>query len=158
MKYISSVTRVERLLDWPREREIGDGWQEVDMSVNFITHTFHPKALISTHSFIVLVSCPCLPISRGTGFMSLQIPLTHEPRDLVPNLLCERNTALAPQNTVFASYASVEQVVVMSDRRSNVPKAIVTDVGLFIGWTAQRRSQCNQRAQIQTNATVHWET
>ncbi|KAB8202289.1 hypothetical protein BDV34DRAFT_201225 [Aspergillus parasiticus] len=177
MEYTPSVTGVERLLDWPREREIEGGWQEVDMSVNLITHTFHPKALILPRSFIVLVICACLPLSRGTGFMTIQIPLTSEPGYLVPNLLRERITALAPRNTVFASYASVEQVVVMSDRvewtmatTSNaggaipqwiqrswmlggVPKAIVADVGLFIGWVAQRRSQCNQRAQKQTNAT-----
>lgn len=109
--------------------------------------------------------------------MTVQIPLTSEPGYLVPNLLRERITALAPRNTVFASYASVEHVVVMSDRvewtmatTSNasgaipqwiqrswmlggVPKAIVADVGLFIGWMAQRRSQRNQRAQKQTNAT-----
>ncbi|KAB8215995.1 hypothetical protein BDV33DRAFT_194734 [Aspergillus novoparasiticus] len=166
MEYTPSVTGVKRLLDWPREREI-EGWQEVDMSVNLITHTFHPKALIFPRSFIVLVICACLPLSRGTGFMTIQIPLASEPGI----------TALAPRNTVFASHASVEQVVVMSDRvewtmatTSNaggaipqwiqrswtlggVPKAIVADVGLFIGWVAQRRSQCNQRAQKQTNAT-----
>ncbi|KAE8378229.1 hypothetical protein BDV26DRAFT_262006 [Aspergillus bertholletiae] len=175
MEYTPSVTGVERLLDWPREREIEGGWREVDMSVNLITHTFHPTTLISPRSFIVLVICAALPISRGKGFVTIQIPLSGKLGGSAPNLLRERITALAPQNTVFASYASVEQVVVMSDKvewtmatTSNaggaipqwiqrswtlggVPKAIVADVGLFIAWMAQRRSQCNQRAHIQTN-------
>ncbi|KAE8364199.1 hypothetical protein BDV27DRAFT_145510 [Aspergillus caelatus] len=153
MEYTSSVTRVERLLDWPREREIEGGWQEVDMSVNLITHTLHPKALISTHSFIVLVICACLPISRGTGFMTIRIPLTHEPGGLVPNLLRERNTALAPQKylvmsdrvewamaTTSNAGGAIAQWIQRSWTLGGDPKAIVADVGLFIGWTAQKRS------------------
>ncbi|KAE8160575.1 hypothetical protein BDV40DRAFT_290007 [Aspergillus tamarii] len=158
MEYTSSVTRVERLLHWPQEREIEGGWQGVDMSVNLITHTFNPKALVSTQSFIVLVICACFPIFRCTGFITIQNSLTHESGDLVPNLLCERDTASAPQNTVFASYASVGKAIATTSNAGGanpqwiqrswtlggVPKAIVADVGLFIGWTAQRRSQCNQ--------------
>ncbi|KAE8348372.1 hypothetical protein BDV28DRAFT_94023 [Aspergillus coremiiformis] len=166
MEYTPSVTGVDRLLEWTTEREVEGGWQEVEMCVNLITHTFHPTILISPRSFIVLAISACLPISRGEGFMTVQIPLTLEPADSAPSLVREKVIASAPRNTIFASYASVEQVVAISDRvewtmattsdaggaipqwiqRSwtlgGVPKAIVADVGLFIDWTTQKRSQC----------------
>ncbi|KAB8068346.1 hypothetical protein BDV29DRAFT_71649 [Aspergillus leporis] len=98
--------------------------------------------------------------------MTVQIPLTCEPAGSIPNILRGKITASVPQNTFFASYASVEQAVAVTDQvewtmatTSNaggaipqwvqrswtlggVPKAIVADVGLFIGWIGRRRPQC----------------
>ncbi|KAF7596168.1 hypothetical protein BBP40_003067 [Aspergillus hancockii] len=165
MEYTPSVMGVERLLEWSTESEIEGGWQEVEMCVNLITHTFHPTALISPRSFIILAISAYLPTSRGKGFMTIQIPLSYEPTGSTPHILRGKIAASVPRNTIFASYASVEQIVAISDQvewimatTSNaggaipqwvqrswtfggVPKAIVADVGLFIGWMGQKRSQ-----------------
>ncbi|PWY77172.1 hypothetical protein BO94DRAFT_568169 [Aspergillus sclerotioniger CBS 115572] len=158
-EYTPSVTAVERLLDWPSETDVGGGWTRVDVHVNLITHTFHPTALIAPRSFIVLV----LSADRGRdgGFVTIQIPLA---ADSSPEPIRQKITASAPQNAIFASYASVEEVVAGSEglqwtmattsdaggaiprwiQRSwtmgGVPKAVVADVGLFLGWTARRRA------------------
>lgn len=131
--------------------------------VNLITHTFQPTFLISPRSFISLVISADLP--DGRGFVTVQIPLTRHPADSMPADLRQKIISSVPQNTIFAAYASVEQVVVLpsgelewtmattSDaggsipqwlQRSwtmgGVPKAVVGDVGLFIGWTGRKRS------------------
>ncbi|KAK1140641.1 hypothetical protein N8T08_010038 [Aspergillus melleus] len=128
-----------------------------------ITHTFHPTALISPRFFISLSISARHSEQTASGFVTVQIPLTHR-RGLVPDALRAKITASAPRGTIFASYASVEQVVSAEGRvewtmattsdaggaipqwvqRSwtlgGVPKAIVADVGLFIAWTARRRT------------------
>lgn len=94
----------------------------------------------------------------------MQIPLTHQPADSIPEDLRKKITSSVPRDTVFAAYASVEQVVSLPTgelewimattsnagglipqwvQRSwtlgGVPKAVVADVGLFIGWTGRNR-------------------
>lgn len=128
-----------------------------------ITHTFHPTVLISPRSFISLSITAHLPEQFAPGFVTVQIPLAHH-QDGLPDALRAKITASAPRSAIFASYASVEQVVAGADRlewtmattsdaggaiprwiqRSwilgGVPKAIVADVGLFVAWTARRRT------------------
>ncbi|OOF93680.1 hypothetical protein ASPCADRAFT_7253 [Aspergillus carbonarius ITEM 5010] len=149
-EYTPSVTAVERLLEWPSETDIG---------VNLITHTFHPTALIAPRSFIVLVVSA--DRDRDDGFVTIQIPLA---ADSSPESIRQKITTSAPRNAIFASYASVEEVVAASEglqwtmattsdaggaipqwvQRSwtmgGVPRAVVADVGLFLGWTARRRA------------------
>lgn len=113
--------------------------------------------------------------------MTVQIPLTVERTGAIPPEIREKIASTAPRNAVFASYASVEQVVSLptpgvtsnSDASAGtgdanqlewtmattsdaggaiprwiqrswtmggIPKAIVADVGYFIGWTAQQRN------------------
>ncbi|PYI10537.1 hypothetical protein BO78DRAFT_204026 [Aspergillus sclerotiicarbonarius CBS 121057] len=158
-EYTPSVTAVERLLEWPSEPDVDGGWARVDLHVNMITHTFHPTALIAPRSFIVLVVSA--DRVRDQGFVTVQIPLA---ADSSPESVRQKITASAPRNAIFGSYASVEQVVAASEglqwtmattsdaggaiprwiQRSwtmgGVPKAVVADVGLFLGWTARRRA------------------
>ncbi|PWY69591.1 hypothetical protein BO70DRAFT_390154 [Aspergillus heteromorphus CBS 117.55] len=157
MEYTPSVSAVKTLLEWPSAQEL-----EQELDVVMITHTFHPTALIAPRSFIVLVVSTDRP---ARGFVTVQIPLTVAPAG--SDLDSWRNTisASAPRNTIFASYASVEQVLATPDglewmvattsdaggaipqwiQRSwtmgGVPKAVVADVGLFLGWTARNRSR-----------------
>ncbi|RAL06263.1 SRPBCC family protein [Aspergillus ibericus CBS 121593] len=159
MDYTPSVTAVERLMEWPSEIDVDGGWSRVDVHVNMITHTFHPTALIAPRSFIVLVVSA--DRDRDQGFVTVQIPLTV---DSSPQSVRQKIAASAPRNAIFASYASVEQVVAAPEglqwtmattsdaggaiprwiQRSwtmgGVPKAVVADVGLFLGWTARRRA------------------
>lgn len=129
-----------------------------------ITHTFHPAVLISPRTFISLVISANLPGS--TGFMTVQIPLAYKQADSVPNNLREKITSSTSQNTIFAAYASVERVVSLSTdalewtmattsdagglipqwiqrnwTMGGVPRAVVADVGLFIGWTKCKRKK-----------------
>ncbi|RHZ43091.1 SRPBCC family protein, partial [Aspergillus thermomutatus] len=78
---------------------------------NIITHTFHPTALIAPRIFISLVISADLPSPIPQGFMTVQIPLTAEPTGAIPNEIREKVASTAPRNAVFASYASVEQVL-----------------------------------------------
>ncbi|KAF7118069.1 hypothetical protein CNMCM5793_007455 [Aspergillus hiratsukae] len=111
MAYTPTVTSVERLLEWPTEGEIEGGWRQVGMHVNIITHTFHPTVLVAPRTFISLVISADLPISAPQGFMTVQIPLTVNPTSEIPQEIREKIASTAPRNAVFASYASVEQVV-----------------------------------------------
>lgn len=161
-----------------------------------LTHTFQPQALISPRTFIGLIISgflpPTSPITESNGWVTIQIPLAHEPVDTIPQGIREKIASSAPKNTIFASYASIERLVSLSapgrsvntgngntDNEGNlavtrtwsqsrrkvewtlatttdpggsvpqwvqrswmfggVPKAVVKDVGLFIGWTAQKR-------------------
>ncbi|KAF4210416.1 hypothetical protein CNMCM8980_004081 [Aspergillus fumigatiaffinis] len=187
MAYTPSVTSVERLLEWPTEGEIEGGWRQVGMHVNIVTHTFHPTALIAPRTFISLVISADLPNFDRQAFMTVQIPLASKPTDAIPHEIREKVTSAAPRNAVFASYASVEQVVSVPtpavtsnpDARGRtgdanqlewtmattsdaggaiprwiqrswtmggVPKAIVADVGYFISWTDQQRSNISHSA------------
>ncbi|KAL1968490.1 hypothetical protein VTN77DRAFT_1700 [Rasamsonia byssochlamydoides] len=196
MAYTPSVTAVEHLLEWPIQAELEGGWRNVNIHVNLITHTFHPSALISPRTFISLVISALLPgtTSSQKGFLTVQIPLTHDPSTQasdspLPDSLREQIRSTTPKSTIFASYASVERVVSLPpgdapspatnnnshsskshDDRSRrriewimattsdagglipqwvqrswtmggVPKAVVADVGLFLGWTARQRKK-----------------
>lgn len=79
--------------------------------VNIITHTFHPTTLIAPRTFISLVISADLPNFVRQGFMTVQIPLAAKPTDAIPDEIREKVASAAPRNAVFASYASVEQVV-----------------------------------------------
>ncbi|PYI13387.1 hypothetical protein BO99DRAFT_407556 [Aspergillus violaceofuscus CBS 115571] len=169
MEYTPSVTAVETLLQWPSQPAIEGGWQRVDIHVNVITHTFHPRLLIAPRTFIVLVVSADQP-SDQSGFVTVQIPLSLnvEPAETLPDLLCAV-TAAQPPNAILAAYASVEQVLftppetdtdiatwtmaTTSDaggaipswlQRSwtlgGAPRAVVADVGLFMRWVASNRS------------------
>ncbi|PYH81388.1 hypothetical protein BO82DRAFT_354622 [Aspergillus uvarum CBS 121591] len=169
MEYTPSVTAVETLLQWPSQSVIEGGWQRVDIHVNVITHTFHPRLLIAPRTFIVLVVSADRP-SDQSGFVTVQIPLslTVEPVETLPDLL-SAVTAAQPPNAILAAYMSVEQVLftppetdfdvvtwtmaTTSDaggaipswvQRSwtlgGAPKAVVADVGLFMRWVASKRS------------------
>ncbi|EAW11806.1 SRPBCC family protein [Aspergillus clavatus NRRL 1] len=108
--YTPSVAALNRLLDWPIEPEI-DGWERVVMQVNLITHKFHPSVLISPRTFISLLVSADLPDPVAKGFVTVQIPLTADPVETIPRALREKIAASAPRNAIFASYASVEQVL-----------------------------------------------
>lgn len=160
------------------------------LSVNLITHTFHPSALISPRSFISLTisaaydsrpTLPCQPPSQPyethsccQGFLTVQIPL-HPAASSTPQALHQKITSSVPKRTIFANYASIERFELLpaatptgqsSAERSRiawtmattsdaggsipqwvqrswalggVPRAVVADVGLFIGWTMRRR-------------------
>ena len=130
--------------------------------VNLITHTFHPTALIAPRTFLVLAISADRDRDGEESFVTVQIPLAAR-SDTVPAAVREKIAAATSRRTVFASYASVERVcrrdgriewtmattseaggsipqwVQRSWTLGGVPKAIVADVGLFIGWTAGRR-------------------
>lgn len=99
------------------------------------------------------------------GFITLQIPLRSDPSS-TPSSLQQKIASSAPRRTIFANYASVERVSLLpAEPRSiewtmattsdaggsipqwvqrnwtlgGVPRAVVADVGLFIGWTMRRR-------------------
>lgn len=131
--------------------------------------------LISPRTFISLVISAILPATEEQGFLTVQIPLTHDPAaqasdSPLPDSLRDRIRSTTPKNTIFASYASVERVrslppnngsngrniewtmattsdagglipqwVQRSWTMGGVPKAVVADVGLFLGWTARQR-------------------
>lgn len=135
--------------------------------VNVITHTFN--ALISPRTFLNLIITADHPSSSESesdtpsGFITVQVPLNFDPKHSIPDALRDRIIQSAPKNTIFAAYASVEQISLDSDevewtmattsdaggaipqwiQRSwnmgGVPKAVVADVGLFIGWMQGRR-------------------
>ncbi|EAW19416.1 SRPBCC family protein [Aspergillus fischeri NRRL 181] len=173
MAYTPSVTSVERLLEWPTEGEIEGGWRQVGMH--------------APRTFISLVISADLPNFVHQGFMTVQIPLAAKPTDAIPHEIREKVASVAPRNAVFASYASVEQVVSVptpavasnphargrtgdanqqewtmattsyaggaiprwiqrSWTMGGVPKAIVADVGYFISWTGQQRSNISDSA------------
>ncbi|RAL15669.1 SRPBCC family protein [Aspergillus homomorphus CBS 101889] len=156
MEYTPSVSAVETLLEWPTQTEIEGGWQRV------IVH--------APRSFIVLVVSADRPGGDQSGFMTVQIPLSPEaePADALPDL-CRAISAAQPSKAVLASYSSVEQVsptrsdavtdavtwtmattseaggaipgwVQRSWTLGGAPKAVVADVGLFLGWTSRKRS------------------
>lgn len=170
-------------------------------AVNMITHTFKPGALVSPRSFISLVISaaeqddhPSSESPPSQAFYTVQIPLTHDPsvqasKAPLSDAVRSQIQSVAPKNTVFASYASVERVLSRSGedtaaaaaaaagpshhddevnqrkviewtmattsdagglvpqwvQRSwtmgGVPKAVVADVGLFLGWTAKKRAK-----------------
>ncbi|KAL5364641.1 hypothetical protein BJX96DRAFT_137725 [Aspergillus floccosus] len=160
MDYTPSVSAVDTLMVWP-EVDV-DGWRGVEMQVNLITHTFHPTALIAPRTFLVLAISADRDRDGEGSFVTVQIPLAAR-SDTVPAAVREKIAAATSRRTVFASYASVERVcrrdgriewtmattseaggsipqwVQRSWTLGGVPKAIVADVGLFIGWTAGRR-------------------
>ncbi|KAJ5903826.1 hypothetical protein N7504_006209 [Penicillium tannophilum] len=180
MDYTPSVTGVERLLEWSRnetgEVEI-DGlfFKDMDVEINLITHTFHPGALIAPRSFISLTISAAYDnpqLAQGApskGFVTVQIPLQSTPSS-TPDDLHQRIVSAVPKRTIFANYASVEQVNLLPPGDSGpssiewtmattsdaggsipqwvqrnwtmggVPRAVVADVGLFIGWTMRRRT------------------
>ncbi|KAJ5806235.1 uncharacterized protein N7503_003837 [Penicillium pulvis] len=180
MDYTPSVTGVERLLQWSRnetgEVEV-DGlvFKDVDVEINLITHTFHPGALIAPRSFISLTISAAYDnpqLAQGApskGFVTVQIPLQSNPSS-TPDDLHQKIVSAVPKRTIFANYASVEQVNLLppgdngpsriewtmattSDAGGSipqwvqrnwtmggVPRAVVADVGLFIGWTMRRRT------------------
>jgi hypothetical protein len=103
--------------------------------------------------------------SPRKGFITVQIPLKADPSS-TPSGIHQKITSSAPRRTVFANYASVERVALLptepqtiewtmattSDAGGSipqwvqrnwtlggVPRAVVADVGLFIGWTMRRR-------------------
>lgn len=103
------------------------------------------------------------------GFVTVQIPLQSTPSS-TPDDLHQRIVSAVPKRTIFANYASVEQVNLLPPGDSGpssiewtmattsdaggsipqwvqrnwtmggVPRAVVADVGLFIGWTMRRRT------------------
>lgn len=218
MEYTPSVSGVERLLEWSGEeiREVevqGVLFKGVEIegepilylsvynanmvSVNLITHTFHPSALISPRSFISLTisaaydkspNAPKTQTQPGQktkqptkGFLTVQIPISAA-KSTTPADLHQKITSSVPRKTIFANYASIERVTLLSSPATTtatatattetpcpqtiewtmattsdaggsipqwvqrnwtlggVPKAVVADVGLFIGWTMRRRS------------------
>ncbi|KAJ5553010.1 hypothetical protein N7494_002388 [Penicillium frequentans] len=180
MDYTPSVTGVERLLEWSRnetgEVEV-DGlvFKDVDAEINLITHTFHPDALIAPRSFISLTISAAYDNPQqaqgapSKGFVTVQIPLQSTPSS-TPDDLHQKVVSSVPKRTIFANYASVEQVNLLPPGDSGpsriewtmattsdaggsipqwvqrnwtmggVPRAVVADVGLFIGWTMRRRT------------------
>ncbi|PKX90855.1 SRPBCC family protein [Aspergillus novofumigatus IBT 16806] len=167
MAYTPSVTSVERLLEWPTEGR--------------------SRGLDSPRTFISLVISADLLNFDRQAFMTVQIPLASKPTDAIPHEIREKVASAAPRNAVFASYASVEQVVSVptpavtsnpdargrtgdanqlewtmattSDAGGAIPrwiqrswtmggvaKAIVADVGYFISWTDQQRSNISDSA------------
>ncbi|KAL4889271.1 hypothetical protein BDV59DRAFT_210455 [Aspergillus ambiguus] len=140
MAYTPSVTAVDTLLSWPEQREIDGGWGAVEMQVNMITHTFHPTALISPRTFLVLaVSADRVDSDGDTqipSFVTVQIPLVAQSAsesesdsgsDSVPVALREKIATAAPRRAVFASYASVERVVCRDrDRTGDVEWTMAT--------------------------------
>ncbi|KAJ5936350.1 Serine-threonine protein kinase 19 [Penicillium verhagenii] len=184
MEYTPSVTSVDRLLAWERtqtgEVEVnGLIYKDIDVEINLITHTFHPSAMISPRSFISLTisasyDCPLQPdeLLRGLpsrGFITIQIPLCWD-ESSTPEDIRQKISFVSPKKTIFANYASVEQVnhltpredrtsriewtmATTSDAKGKIPKwvqrnwtlggvprAVVADVGLFIKWTEARRA------------------
>lgn len=150
-------------------------------TVNLITHTFNPSALISPRSFISLTISAAYeppswnqqtPETKTKGFLTIQLPLTATP-STTPAALHQKITSAVPRRTIFANYASVERVSLLSTPSSaqpapsrsiewtmattsdaggsipqwiqrswalgGMPKAVVADVGLFIGWIMRRR-------------------
>lgn len=175
------------------------------LTVNLITHTFHPSALIAPRSFIsqtISAAYDNRPAqaedqspetqqsqSPTKGFLTVQVPLRSTPQS-TPSALHQKITSAVPRRTIFANYASVERVTLLptpsptqpatssapapaetqpthssNDSRriewtmattsdaggsipqwvqrswtlGGVPRAVVADVGLFIGWTMRRR-------------------
>ena len=144
-----------------------------------IVHTFHPGALIRPRAFISwTVSAAVSKItpeneSEVTSFITIQVPfrLSDAAEDPEYQQLCADVRASVPPRTIFAHYASIEQVELLrpsdsSDRMirwtmattseaggkipqwvqrnwtlGGVPKAVVADVGLFIGWIMKQREQ-----------------
>ncbi|KAH8698281.1 hypothetical protein BGW36DRAFT_143533 [Talaromyces proteolyticus] len=188
MAYTPSVSSVEHLSQWPVQKVLGDGWRDVDMHINMITHSFKPGALISPRTFISLVISAYEPPQQSRnnnsssqsstqGFYTIQIPLAFNEQSDIPDGLKNKIKSAVPKKTIFAHYASVEHVLLkehtspghninddaqkrriewtmatVSDagghipqwvQRSwtmgGVPKAVVADVGLFLGWTDQQR-------------------
>lgn len=139
-----------------------------DDQVNVITHTFN--ALISPRTFLNLIVTADHPPSSESesdtpsGFITVQVPLSFDQKHSIPEVLRDGIIQSAPKKTIFAAYASVEQIRLDSDevewtmattsdaggaipqwiQRSwtmgGVPKAVVADVGLFIGWMQGRRN------------------
>ncbi|KAJ5677366.1 uncharacterized protein N7477_002999 [Penicillium maclennaniae] len=99
------------------------------------------------------------------GFITVQVPLSSDP-STTPSEIHRKITSSAPRRAVFASYASVERVSLLPTEPNSiewtmattsdaggsipqwvqrnwtlggVPRAVVADVGLFIGWTMHRR-------------------
>ncbi|KAJ6013953.1 hypothetical protein N7540_008544 [Penicillium herquei] len=213
MDYTPTVSAVEKLLEWPRSEnlEVEESastkyiFKDVDvegmycdirpyehitamltqLSVNLITHSFKPDALIAPRSFISLTISAMYDHREDitlqgdrdkqnmTGFITVQIPLQSTPAS-TPSDLHQKIISAVPKRAIFANYASVERVSLLpplpsptsTDRdrihwtmattsdagglipkwvqRSwtlgGVPRAVVDDVGLFIGWTMRRRS------------------
>ncbi|EED21709.1 conserved hypothetical protein [Talaromyces stipitatus ATCC 10500] len=183
MEYTPSVASVENLVRWPVIEGL-EGWKGIDMHVNMITHTFKPAGLISPRTFISLVISAYEPETSGNedndnpiqGFYTIQIPLLFQkdaPNNDVPDAIKQQILSVAPKNTIFAHYASVERVRLLPPVAGNgdgnrriewimattsdagglipqwvqrswtmggVPKAIVADVGLFLGWVDKKRS------------------
>lgn len=156
-----------------------------------ITHTFHPSALISPRSFTSLTISAAydnwpshVPETLSgqnqqktptKGFLTVQLPLCATP-STTPTALHQKISSTVPRRTIFANYASIERVTLLSNPApaptetqspsqsiewtmattsdaggsipqwvqrnwtlGGVPKAVVADVGLFIGWTMRRR-------------------
>ncbi|KAJ5338028.1 hypothetical protein N7452_004756 [Penicillium brevicompactum] len=188
MEYTPSVTKVKQLLNWnqdgswdPNMRiEVSDRrYKDFIVELNLIVHTFHPGALIRPRAFISwTVSAAISNITpenepEGTSFITIQVPfrLSDAAEDPVYQQLCADALASVPPRTIFAHYASIEQVELLhpsdsSDRMirwtmataseaggkipqwvqrnwtlGGVPKAVVADVGLFIGWIMKQRGQ-----------------
>lgn len=111
--------------------------------------------------------------SDATSFMTIQVPfrLSNAPEEPEYQKLCADVRASVPPRTIFAHYASIEEVELChpsdsSDRTirwtmattseaggkipqwvqrnwalGGVPKAVVADVGLFIAWIMKQREQ-----------------
>ncbi|KAJ5204157.1 uncharacterized protein N7498_005036 [Penicillium cinerascens] len=124
-----------------------------------------PRSFISLTISAAYDSPPSQQQTSTKGFITLQIPLRSDP-STTPYSLQQKIASSAPQRTIFANYASVERVSLLpAEPRSiewtmattsdaggsipqwvqrnwtlgGVPRAVVADVGLFIGWTMRRR-------------------
>ena len=90
-----------------------------DNQVNVITHTFN--VLISPRTFLNLIVTADHPSSSESesdtpsGFITVQVPLNFDPKHSIPDALRDRIIQSAPKNTIFAAYASVEQIRLDSD-------------------------------------------
>ncbi|KAJ5675784.1 hypothetical protein N7462_008681 [Penicillium macrosclerotiorum] len=178
MEYTPSVSNVKRLLEWaaPQIGEVevdGVRFRDVNIEVNLITHTFRPSALIAPRSFITLAISAAYDTPQKS-FCTVQIPLRADSSS-TPETILRQISSSVPKKAIFASYASVERVRLLSTTPSSqsladppriewtmattsdaggsipqwvqrswtlggVPRAVVADVGLFIGWTMRRRN------------------
>ncbi|KAJ5127424.1 hypothetical protein N7448_008203 [Penicillium atrosanguineum] len=99
------------------------------------------------------------------GFITVQVPLSSDPSS-TPSEIHQKITSSAPRRAIFANYASVERVSILPTEPNSiewtmattsdaggsipqwvqrnwtlggVPRAVVADVGLFVGWTMRQR-------------------
>ncbi|PGH00829.1 hypothetical protein AJ79_08080 [Helicocarpus griseus UAMH5409] len=154
-----------------KEVKLEGGWGEVEASVNLITHTFHPTPLIAPRAFLVLLITAFLPSpsrsTKLTGFLTVQLPLHSSalqnpslPKNtILANYVSVEHVRLLPESGTSESSASepgqiewtmatssdaggwIPEAVQQSWVLGGVPKAVVKDVGLFLGWVDERRRE-----------------
>ncbi|CAG8926237.1 unnamed protein product [Penicillium salamii] len=129
-----------------------------------------PRAFISLTLSAALSKIVSEDTVEPSGFMTVQVPFRlSDPEEPGYEQLCAEIRNFVPPRTIFAHYASLEHVELLAgsgDRTirwtmataseaggkipqwvqrnwtlGGVPKAVVADVGLFIGWVMKRRGQ-----------------